>query len=70
MYEVTINMEETSTVIQYFVDNQASVSWELVVVDDEKKNGPFYRYFMLYFIYFNDSSYFSWIGRYDTFYYF
>ncbi len=37
VYEVTINIEETPSVIQYFVDDKALVSWELVVVNDEKK---------------------------------
>ena len=58
------------THVQYFVDDKALVSWESVVFDDEKKIEPLYRYFMLYFIYFNDDGYFSWICRYYTFYHF
>ena len=63
-------MEETASVIQYFVDDKALVSWESVVVDDEKKIGSLYRYFMLYIVYFDDGGYFGWIGRYYTCYHF
>ena len=70
VYEVTINIEETASVIQYFVDEQALVRWESVVFDDEKKIEPLNRYFMLYIMYFNDGGYFSWICRYYTVYHF
>lgn len=63
-------MEETPSAIQYFVNDQALVSRESVVVDDEKKIEPLYRYFMLYIMCFHDGSYFSWVSRYDTCYYF